>query len=199
MKKLVAILFSGLCFIHVCAWSQTSPIPMLEQAANQIITTLKQHQGRLKNNTQVIHQAVERYLLPIVDVNGMSRSVLGRQAWGKANMAEKKQFVETFTQLVIRTYASPLTEYTNETIKFLPLRGEADGRFVRVNSVIIRPNGQRIPLTYSLVSKNGQWKIYDLSVEGVSLLQSFRSQFSQVLQRSNMQELLKQMKQQKVT
>ncbi|WP_371923171.1 MULTISPECIES: MlaC/ttg2D family ABC transporter substrate-binding protein [Legionella] len=177
--------------------AQSSPIPMLENAATQIIATLQQNKSNLKNNHQIIYQAVERHLLPIVDVRGMARSVLGRQAWNKATPAEKKQFAKEFTQLVIRTYASPLAEYSDEHVKFLPIRGSLDGRFVRVNSVIIRSSGQNIPLSYSLISKNGQWKIYDLSVEGVSLLQSFRSQFGQVLQNSNMKDLIAQMRQQK--
>jgi phospholipid transport system substrate-binding protein len=78
-------------------------------------------------------------------------------------------------------------------VQFLPLRAAANSRFLRVNSVIVRSEGQNIPLTYSLVDKNGQWRIYDISVEGVSLLQSFRSQFAQVLQNSSMDEVIKQM------
>ena len=136
-------------------------------------------------------------MLPNVDVNGMSRSVLGRQAWNKATANEKKEFTQAFTRLVIRTYASPLAEYSGETVKFMPLADSADSRFTRVNSVISRSNGQRIPLSYNLVAKNGQWKIYDLSVEGVSLLQSFRSQFGQVLQNSSMHDLIAQMNQNK--
>nr|MBA3537300.1 ABC transporter substrate-binding protein [Tatlockia sp.] len=101
---------------------------------------------------------------------------------------------KAFTQLVIRTYASPLAEFTDETIKFMPIRGSLDSRFIRVNSIIIRSKGKNIPLSYSLVSNSGNWKIYDLSVEGVSLLQSFRSQFAEVLQNSTMQELIKQMR-----
>jgi phospholipid transport system substrate-binding protein len=69
------------------------------------------------------------------------------------------------------------------------------GRLI-INSIIIRSTGQNIPLSYSLVAKNGSWKIYDMSVEGVSLLQSFRSQFAQALQNSNMQVLIQQMQQQ---
>ncbi|KTC67759.1 toluene tolerance protein Ttg2D [Legionella birminghamensis] len=174
-------------------WAQASPMPMLESTANQILATLKQNKANLKNNRQLIFQAVEQHLLPNVDVAGMSRSVLGRQVWNKASAAERAQFSKAFTQLVIRTYASPLAEYTDETIKFLPIRGAGDGRFIRVNSLIIRSNGNNIPLSYSLVAKNGQWKIYDLSVEGVSLLQSFRSQFAQALQNSNIQDLIRQM------
>lgn len=176
------------------SWAQTSPIPMLEEKATQIVSTLKEHKGQLKHNHHIIYQAVEQNLLPIVDVDGMSRSVLGRTAWTKATTAEKQAFSQAFTQLVIRTYANPLAEYNGETIKFLPLRTSGEGRFLRVNSIIIRPNGQKIPLSYSLVSKNDTWKIYDLSVEGVSLLQSFRNQFGQILQNGSMQELIAQMR-----
>ena len=172
----------------------TAPVSMLESASTQIIDSLKENKSQLKSNHKIIYQAVEHYLLPHVDVQGMSRSVLGRASWAAASAAEKQEFMQVFTQLVIRTYATPLAEYTNETIKYLPIRGAATGQFVRVNSVIMRSSGQNISLTYSLVSKNDQWKIYDLSVEGVSLLQSFHSQFGQILQNSTMKDLIAQMR-----
>lgn len=178
--------------------AQSSPVPLLEQTANKIISTLKENKSNLKNNPNIIYGAVEKYLLPIVDVEGMSRSVLGRQAWTKASAVQKTQFSQAFTRLVIRTYSSPLTQYSDETVQFLPMRGSLSSRFIRVNSVIVRSAGQNIPLTYSLVDKNGQWKIYDISVEGVSLLQSFRSQLAQVLQNSSIDEVIKQMQQKQV-
>lgn len=176
-------------------WAESSPVPMLERAANEIIATLKANKNILKTNQEVIYKAVEANLLPNVDVAGMSRSVLGRQAWNKATPTERDAFSKAFTRLVIRTYSSPLAQYSDETIQFLPLRGSLGSRFMRVNSVIVRSKGQNIPLSYSLVAKNGQWKIYDISVEGVSLLQSFRSQFAQVLQNSSISEVIKKMQQ----
>ncbi len=193
MKIIKTILLIMSTVLSQVSWAQSSPVPMLENTANQIISTLKQNKASLKQNHKIIHQAVERYLLPNVDLEGMSRSVLGRQAWNKATAAERQEFTHVFTELVIRTYSNPLAEYTDETVKFLPLRGALDGHFTRVNSIIMRSSGQRIPLTYSLIAKNNGWKIYDLSVEGVSLLQSFRSQFGQILQNSSMQELILQM------
>ncbi len=195
LSKLVPAM--SLALTSVILWAQSSPIPMLQQTSTQIIDTLKQNRANLKSNHQIIYQAIERYLLPHVDVAGMSRSVLGRQAWNNASPMEKKAFTEEFTKLVIRTYASPLAEYAGETVSFVPQRGPVDEHFTRVSSVISRPNGQRIPLSYNLVSKNGQWKIYDLSVEGVSLLQSFHSQFGQVLQHATVQDLILQMRQNK--
>ena len=194
MKTIKTILFATMMGLIQTLWAQSSPVPMLEATADQIIGTLKQNKASLKQNHRIIYQAVERYLLPNVDVSGMSRSVLGRQAWNKASAAERNEFTAVFTELVIRTYANPLAEYSDETVKFSPIATSADAHFARVNSVIIRSSGQRIPLSYSLVAKNNAWKIYDLSVEGVSLLQSFRSQFGQILQNSSMQDLIAQMR-----
>ncbi|CAM4486615.1 MAG: Intermembrane phospholipid transport system binding protein MlaC [Legionella sp.] len=193
MRILKNILFVVGVILSPVIMAQNSPVPMLEQTANEIIATLKENKTSLKNNPGIIYAAVEKHLLPIVDVAGMSRSVLGRQAWMNASVAQREQFSKEFTRLVIRTYSSPLTQYSDESVQFLPLRAATNTRFLRVNSVIVRSEGQNIPLTYSLVDKNGQWKIYDISVEGVSLLQSFRSQFAQVLQNSSMDEVIKQM------
>ncbi len=185
-----------MCFATL-SWAIDSAVPMLEGAAGQIITTLKVNQSKLKDDHAIIEHAVRQYLLPHVDVVGMSRSVLGRNAWNKATSAERQEFTAVFTDLVIRTYAAPLAAYSGETITFSSQQS-VDDKFARVNSVIKRNNGQEIPLSYALVTKGGRWKVYDLSVEGVSLLQSFRNQFAQVLQNSNIQGLISQMKQRKV-
>lgn len=198
MKQLKLLVIGASLLLSQWVLAMDSPVPMLERIADQMLSTLKQNGALLKKNPKIITEAVQKYLMPHVDTVGMSRSVLGRQAWSKASSAEKAQFTQSFTRLVIRTYATPMSEYTSETIKFLPQHGTNDSAFTRVNSLIIRQNGQTIPLSYSLVQKNGEWKIYDLSVEGVSLLQSFHNQFSQILQNSSIQELIAQMDKKKI-
>lgn len=190
LKSMLAFFF---LLLSSAVWAQSSPVPMLESSANKIISTLQQNKSKLKSQKELIYSAVKQNLLPIVDVQGMSRSVLGRAAWNKATPAERKQFSQEFIQLVIRTYASPLANYSDEKIKFLPIRGNLNSRFIRVNSVIIRSSGPDIPVNYSLVAKGNGWKVYDMSVEGVSLLQSFRSQFTQSLQGSNIKALISEM------
>jgi len=172
---------------------------MLEKTADQIIDTLDKNKGQLKKNPQFVQRTVREHLLPHIDVQGMARSVLGRNAWTRATPDERGRFTQAFSSLVVRTYAAPLAEYSNEKIMFLPERAAPSGRFTRVNSVIIRPNGQKIPLSYSLVLKNGTWKVYDLSVEGVSLLQSFRTQFGQILKMTDMDALIMQLNKQNNT
>lgn len=196
MKRITKICALAMFWLGSSAlFANQSPIPMLQKTANQIIEVLKQHRSQLAHNPSIVYNAVDQYMVPHVDVDGMSRSVLGRQAWIKATSNEREEFKQVFKQLVIRTYASPLAGYTNETVEFLPIRGSLDGQFVRVSSVIVRPNANNIGLNYSLVYQSGQWKIYDLSVEGVSLLQSFHNQFAEVLQNSDMQTLIKEMRQ----
>jgi len=185
----------GCILIAASAFAAPSPVIMLDTTAKQVIDGLKQNKVRLSKNPSVVYGIVYRYLIPHVDVYGMSRSVLGRNAWNQATDAQRKAFTKEFVQLVVRTYSGPLTEYTNETIKFLPIRGGYEGKsFVRVDSIIVRPSANNVPLNYSLVLIGNEWKIYDMSVEGVSLLQSFRSQFAQELSQGNMDQLIANLK-----
>lgn len=171
-----------------------SPVVMLNSTAQKVISELKANESRLKDKT-VVYGIVNQYLIPHVDVYGMSRSVLGRNAWTQATDAQKKEFTKEFVQLVVRTYANPLSEYTDEIIRFAPIRGGYQGKqFINVNSMIVRSQGNNVPLNYSLVLLNGEWKIYDMSVEGVSLLQSFRSQFAAELSQSNMDQLIQNLR-----
>lgn len=167
-----------------------SPVVMLNATAQKVISELKANESSLKDKS-VVYGIVNRYLIPQVDVNGMARSVLGRNAWTQATDTQKTAFTKEFVQLVVRTYANPLSEYTDETIHFAPIRGEyQDKQFINVNSMIVRSQGNNVPLSYSLVRLNNEWKIYDMSVEGVSLLQSFRSQFAEELSQGNMEQLI---------
>ncbi|MDX2346317.1 MAG: ABC transporter substrate-binding protein [Legionella sp.] len=185
------VFFGVLCLgFTAVAWSATSPVPMLETTAGNMVQVLDKNKANLKTNPEIVRKTVREYLLPHIDVRGMARSVLGRAAWVRASEAERARFTIAFTDLVVRTYSAPLAEYSDEKIMFMPERAAPNGRFTRVNSVIIRPSGQKIPLSYSLVLKKGSWKIYDFSVEGVSLLQSFKTQFGQILRTSNMNNLI---------
>lgn len=187
-----------MCFVVgfvVSGWSWSSmqsPVQILDQAAQDVIHVLKSHQNELQSNPKIIQRAVEQYLVPHLDVAGMSRSVLGRDAWMQASAQQKQAFSQAFLQLVIRTYSAPLAQYHGEKVQFMPLNDASSLRFAQVRSQIIRPQGPPLPLNYSLVLKNGQWKVYDLTVEGVSLLQSYHAQFEQVLQRSNLNDLIQQ-------
>jgi len=178
-------IFIFLAFFVPCiamASNASDPLVMMKSVSDQMISSLKQNRPKLKKNPRLVYRLVDRILLPHVDVMGMSRSVLGRSAWKSASAGQQKAFSKAFTNVVINTYASALNAYTDETIKFYPIRGGFQGkRRVAIYSKIMRRDGPPVPVSYRLAFIHGKWMVYDLNVEGVSLLQSFHAQFADAL------------------
>lgn len=194
MKKtaffITSIFLSLLC---VKSWAQTLPAPvaMLQNTSDQLIAALKHNKASLKKNPNVVYQIVDKILVPHVDLIGMSRSVLGRQAWTNATPDQKQRFMQEFKNLLIHTYSSALQNYNNQTVRFLPIRGGFnDQTRVQVNSEILQQNGPPISVSYRLIKQNNDWKVYDFSVDGVSMLESFRSQFATDLNHGDLNYLI---------
>lgn len=187
------VIFSSLILLMVSAvsFAESSPVSMLKQVSNQMISTLEAKKGNL--NTQVIDEIVHQVLLPHVDLESMSRSVVGRNYWMQATPVQKEQFKRSFTNLVIQVYSAPLSKYNGETIEFKPMRDSASNQRVQVESIVVRKNGQRIPVSYRLIQRDGSWKVYDFSVEGISMINSYRSQFSNILEQRGMPGLLQRL------
>lgn len=192
MKELRWI-FMIVLLVCMNAWAE-SPVDMLRLTSDEAITQLKANQATLRSNPTVVYRIINKILLPHIDVYTMARVALGRDAWLAATPAQREQFTQEFTTLMTRTYASALAAYTDETIRFLPMREAPDSR-AQVESQIIRDDGPAISVSYRLVSKEGNWKVYDISVEGVSMLESFRSQFADELSKGDMNQLLKKLAQ----
>lgn len=172
------------------AQAAQSPLDMLQQTSDQMLSALKQSSTR---DTNTIYGIIKRILLPNVDLDTMSRSVVGANYWNSATPQQRVEFKNEFTHFVAQTYSSALAAYKDEKIKFYPIRGGVSGNRVQVNSSIIQGNGQNIAVTYQLLQTNGQWKIYDFSVEGVSLIQNYRSQFADVLASQGFSGLLQRL------
>jgi len=194
MRKLKSLLFLLTVFC-ITAFAQPSPIDMLQDTSNQMIKALQQNKTALKNNPEVVYTITKRILLPRVDTVGMARSVLGRNVWMNATQAQRQQFTQQFVTLLVRTYSAAFAAYTDENVQFSPIRGDtADQTFIQVDSQIIRHNGAPpVTVTYRLLSSNGEWKVYDFSVDGVSMIESFRSQFAEELSRGNLDTLIQQL------
>lgn len=193
IKKLKILLTASICLLlSQLAFAQTNPLPMLQSASNSMLAGLEKNQGHL--TTSYIFGLVNRVLVPIIDVNRMAGAVLGRKYWFSATPAQRNEFIRQFKSLVISTYASALKSYNDDQIKFYPLRGGYNRRVVTVNSVIIRRNGQRIPVSYNLVWGSHGWRIYDFSIENVSMVQSYRSQFAPILSQSGVAGLIAKLK-----
>lgn len=157
------------------------PMVMLKSVSNQLLTTMQQNRDKMKADPKYVNQLVRQILLPHVDETKMAQSVLGRQAWFAATLAQQQAFTAEFMTVVVNTYASALNAYTDQTIRFLPIRGGYEGKTdLTVQSQVIRQDGPPVALDYRLsyMAANSTWEVYDMNVEGISLLESFRAQFA---------------------
>lgn len=170
------------------------PVEVLRNVANQMIADLKSHEVTLKSNRQYVYSLAYRLVVPRVDIDEMSRRVLPPRTWAEATADQRAAFERQFVALMVRTYASALASYTDQTVEFYPIRGGYAGkRTVEVNSRIVSSSGAPpINVRYRLINSNG-WKLYDMSVEGVSVLESFRSQFADLLSQGDITALTKRL------
>lgn len=177
---------------QVQAAPQGDPVQLLQFIADNMITQLKVNQATLKTKPDIVYKLAYEYVVPYADLNEMSKRVLPPSVWNSATASQRSEFEKEFTRLLIRTYASALTSYKDQTVKFYPVRG-ISGNNVEVSSDIISPDNSPVHVTYRLLNEGGAWRLYDMSVEGVSLIDSFRAQFADILSHGNMDQLISQM------
>lgn len=186
------VLLVGLLFL-TNVMAAPSPLPLMKQLAQNMITALKRNQSRLSGNTVLVQRIVNRVLIPHVDIYSMAGRVVGRRFWLQASSSQKSAFVGLFKHKILSTYASALSSYDGDRVLFYPLR-KAVGNYARVRSIIVRRSGQRIPVNYSLRYRGGQWKIVDLSVENVSIVNNYRAQYAGALNKGGLKYLITKMR-----
>lgn len=161
------------------AWSATteSPRELVEEAARQLLNALRENRQALEKEPGLVYDLVDDFVLPYFDFEAMSRYVLGKY-WRQATPEQQKRFVEEFRTLLVRTYANALLDYSNENVRVPPMPSVPDDADrVKVRAEIVPPSGQPIPIDYSMYLKDGTWKVYDVSVDGPSLVITYRSEF----------------------
>lgn len=197
-RSVCAAFLSGcviFAFLTNVAFAQSDPVNMLKSVADQMISKLKEKKTTLKENPALVYSLANRIIVPHADLDEMSKRVLPPATWNSATGAQRREFESEFTTTLVRTYASALAEYTDQTIEFYPVRGGYEGKSsVTVNSEINRSDGPSISVIYRLVLRGSTWKLYDMTVEGVSMLESFRSQFADQLSQGNMANLINVLK-----
>src|SRR6266478_7965564 len=125
------------------------------------------------------------------DFTEMAKRALGSE-WRRRTPEEQKEFVRLFTNLLEQAYLDKIESYNGEKVQFLKER--VDGNYAEVNTKIINNKGQEFSIMYRLHNVNGDWKVYDLVIEDISLINNYRAQFSRVLAKSSYQDLVNKMK-----
>jgi phospholipid transport system substrate-binding protein len=174
------------------AEERPDPARMVEETAEEILRTLREERERLEEDPVRVYELVEELLLPRFDVQHSARLVLGRHA-REASPEQRRDFTRAFYRFLVRNYAEGLLEYSNEEIRVMPTRGEPDPQRARVRTQVVRPGGGSIPVDYTLRWTDDGWKVYDVTIEGISYVTNFRNSFDNEIRRSSLDALIERL------
>lgn len=183
-----------LCFA-VVTWAADAGHPALllvNQTAEKILTQLRAEKSVVTKNNQRVYELVEQIVLPHFDFSAMSASVLGKH-WRSASEDQRKRFAQEFKVLLVRTYAKALVDNMDRKIAYQPLRAADGATDVTVHTEIPQEGGFPLPINYSMELKDGAWKVYDVDIDGISLVKNYRTTFSNEVKQSGVDELIKKL------
>ncbi len=196
MPRLLALLLTLILGLSQVGFATAEPSPqaMIENTTQQMQQALRANREVLRADPSRLYSLVHQIVLPHFDFELMSQWVLGKY-WRQATPEQRTQFANEFRTLLVRSYAGALLEYTDEKIIFPPAPPPAtDAQETTVHSVVQVKNGNPINLNYSLRFKNGEWKVYDVTVEGVSLVINYRSTFANQIRDGGMDALIQELR-----
>ncbi len=166
---------------------------LVHDTTESVLARLRADSERLKADNELIYPLVEDLILPHFDFRRMSIWVLGRN-WRLADAGQQEQFTTEFRTLLVRTYAKALLEFTDQTLVYLPFQAEEGARKVTVKTEIHQQGGTPIPLDYSMYrNQAGEWKVYDIKVDGISLVSNYRSSFATEVRSGGIPRLLQKL------
>ncbi len=170
------------------------PQDVIQDTSTRMIDALRQNRAKLDRDPGQIYGLVDQIVLPNFDFELMSRWVLGR-AWQQANPDQRRRFTEEFRTLLVRTYAKALLEYSDEDLQLLPQPTVGDGSEVTVKTEVRLKAGRPIQINYSMHLNNDGWKVYDVKVDGVSLVTNYRSTFASQIRANGMDSVIADLQQ----
>lgn len=192
MKRLFLLVIAS-CWLGFAAQQASaagpSALEVVQQTSGQVIERVRNEKEQLRSDPVRLSALVDELVFPHFDFERMGRYVLGKN-WSGASEDQRARFVQEFRGLLTRTYATALLEYSDRAITYLPEVADADGRQATVRSEIEQPGAQPVPLSYRMHLTDGGWKVYDVSVEGVSLISTYRSSFAQEVRQGGIQGLI---------
>jgi len=177
-------------FVASAQAQEVPPDVLVKNVTTEVVELItKDKEIRSGNRTKLI-QVIEAKVLPHFNFASMTALAMG-QNWSKATPEQKKRLVEEFKTLLVRTYASALSAYSEQRFDFRPLRARPTDTDVVVNVRVIQSGAQPVPIDYSMEKTAAGWKVYDVMVGGVSLVANYRTEFNNLVRESGVDGLIK--------
>jgi phospholipid transport system substrate-binding protein len=191
MMKNFLIALSLLSF-SATTFAIEAPDALVKRTAEDVLVIVKTDQAIQAGDQEKLFALAEEKILPNFSIDKVSRMVLGKN-WTKATPDQKTAFQKEFRTLLLRTYATALSKYKNQTIEYAPLRMAEGSSTASVKTSILQQGGQPIAVNYTLEKQADAWKVYDIVIEGVSLVTNYRGQFSQEVRQNGLDSLIKKL------
>ena len=189
MKKLIAsVLFSA---VLAPAWAQdVAPDVLVKNVTQEVVGLITKDKEIKSGNRAKLVEVIEAKVLPHFNFGAMTALAMG-QNWGKSTPEQKKRLTEEFKTLLVRTYASALAAYSEQKFDFRPLRAKPNDTDVTVNVRVLQPGTQPVTIDYSMEKASAGWKVYDVKIEGISLVENYRNTFNSEVQRNGIDGLVR--------
>ncbi|MCG6889473.1 MAG: ABC transporter substrate-binding protein [Gammaproteobacteria bacterium] len=186
MNKLI---FSLLLILAVPAMAATGPEQLIRETSDKVLDEIRNNAEQYKTDPQGVYDLVNTVVLPHFDFSAMTDLALGSYK-EEVNEQQRPEIINEFRLLLVRTYSSALLEYTDQVVVYLPMEGsEAEGA-VTVRTEIEQAGGFPIPINYMLRKGDDGWKVFDISVDEVSLVTNYRSSFARAIKKNGVGGLI---------
>ena len=168
-----------------------SPNAFVEKVANQALSALLQDQAARSGDVGATNRLVDKYIVPYVNMEKTTRLATG-QPWRQATEQQKAALVEGFKNTLVRTYSGALKDVTDSTkLNVLPFRGDPNAADVVVRTTLTGVSNTPVAVDYRLEKAGSSWKVYDMNIEGIWLIQNYRNQFAGEISRNGIDGLIK--------
>jgi phospholipid transport system substrate-binding protein len=189
-KKTFAVFATVAAFAATTAFAQEAPDEVVRKNVNDVLAAIKSDKDLQSGNLAKIEKLAEEKVIPHFNFQRMTQLAVGRN-WKDASDAQKTALIAQFRTLLVRTYSSSLSSYRNQTIDVKPLKTAAAETEVVVKTAVIQPGGQPIPIDYSMEKTPNGWKVFDVLIDGVSLVTNYRSSFNTEIKTNGIDGLVK--------
>lgn len=192
IKFLATVTLSVAMTGSALAQTADEALATVKQSVAIVLADLKAHKAEYESNPVALNRLIDEKMLPYFDADAMARLVLAKN-WKNATPNQRQEFLDEFKQLVMRTYSKSLLDYTDAVVEYGTPTPVKRNR-TKIDVTVTNSNGKVYPLTLSMGYRNGQWKGYDVSLDGLSVVTSYRGSIGEEVARRGLQSVIDEIK-----
>lgn len=189
MKFVITALIAGLLALPSAAARANTPNEVVESAIEELAKALDGRRDALADDRPALYEVINEILLPRFDRQYAARLVLARH-WRTADREQQRRFIDAFYSSMLRRYADGVLEFQEDRIEVLSFRGDLSRPRVQAKTIVRLDDGSRVPVDYGFVNRDGEWKLFDVTVEGVSFVRNFRAELDVEIRESSLDAVI---------